>query len=158
MSDLELFNNLGVPAYVITIGAILWILKIVGILDGVSNILKIKLDIEKDQESHQRSLDAEASKARRLRQLTEDYSESWLLEQISLYSSEALVQVGASNEFIRKEVYETIKVLAEKTILLDKIYSEIQQIRVRLGELYSEVDLLSRRLEELSREDHSERR
>lgn len=147
--DFQLLQDLGLPGFVITFAAILWIMKIVGLLDYLFGVIKNWQEASQKQREWQETSDTENQKIKRLRQLSEDYSDNWLLEQISQYSSEALVQVGTSNEFIRKEVHETLKALVEKLSQLDLIMREVQQIRIRLGELYTEVDIVNRRLEEM---------
>lgn len=140
------------PSWVIIFAAIIWILKQVGFLNWISQWLKFKQDVEKDKLEHIQDIEQKksvsAAELSRMGNLKQNYIESWLLEQLTTNTAEAMSQVEEANDFIRSAVNEKLDLVVENNQNILLMLKEMENLKKTLGFINSELDVVNRRLED----------
>ena len=153
---LTLLKDLGIPGWIITIGGALWILSQLKILDpvilGIRSFFETEQKRQERREAHKLKLESEKVKGETLEELRSQYSASWLMEQVTQNSSDALSQLGSYQEYVQGELSKKLDIVVELGVKFTSLSKDIEEIRIRLGEIYTQLDVIDRHLYELKDE------
>jgi len=150
-------KELGLPGWVLTVAGILLILNQLKILDpivvGVKSFFESQEKKAERRELHRIEMEKSKAKNEGMEELRSQYSSSWLMEQVTQNSADALAQLGSYQEYVQREVSKKLDIVVELGMRLTKIEKDTEEIRVSLRELYTQLDVLDRHIYEIKQSD-----
>jgi len=153
-------KELGIAPWILTAAAILWILSTLGILQAINNagyqLYQLVSSRITDNQEHSQNIQLTEAQSKKLASLRDEYSQNYLMEQVSVNHAESQVQLGDANQFIREryvKLEDEIKgELSKNAINLEQIKEDIENMMNTFDKqqksIFIELDIINRNLEE----------
>lgn len=160
MEFLTQLKELGIAPWILTAAAILWILSTLGILQAINNagyqLYQLVSSRITDNQEHSQNIQLTEAQSKKLASLRDEYSQNYLMEQVSVNHAESQVQLGDANQFIREryvKLEDEIKgELSKNAINLEQIKEDIENMMNTFDKqqksIFIELDIINRNLEE----------
>lgn len=157
MELLKQLQEMGFPPWFVISTGVIVVLAMFGLVNPIGyGISKFSAYIAKRVETIQKSryqIELTEVQTKKLSTLRDDYSQNYLMEQVTINHAEAQVQLGESNNFIR-EAYKRLednieKGVTQNTLDIQSIKTELENMNEKINQFFTELDIANRHYEEL---------